>query len=245
MRTSGVFWAGFFSLILLSWSILLLWDLQPAFLHDWGFLHLHHAHDNLPIIILMWVVMVMGMMLPTIMPLLLHTHALLRQNSASFTSLWGLVVGYVIIWLGFAIPAGILQFTLQHMGFADDTGTLTSRFAMSGMLLLAGIYQFSPLKQACLNKCRQPTAFMLSHWRAGSRGMMRLGFLHGAFCLGCCWALMMLAFVAGTMNTIGMGIAMLVMTCEKLPVWGKYLDLPLGLLLTCTGLIVLFYALAS
>jgi len=113
------------------------------------------------------------------------------------------------------------------------------------LLLLAGLYQFSPMKAACLARCRSPLAFFLSEWRGGMTGALHMGLKHGLDCLGCCWALMLLAFVGGTMNLIWMALATVLMTLEKLPSFGRPLTKPVGALLIFCAVYVTWVNLAA
>ena len=136
-----------------------------------------------------------------------------------------LIAGYLLVWLGFSVVAAAAQMGLFLAGYLSPLGQSMSAPLSAGLLALAGFYQFSPAKEACLSKCRQPLTFFMSHW---DEGPFRNGVRLGAVCLGCCWALMMLAFVGGVMNLAFMGLATLIMVFEKLPEIGRYITRPLG-----------------
>jgi len=148
----------------------------------------------------------------------------------------GLVGGYLLVWVGFSVFAAAAQMILFQAGLLDPFGQSLST-ALSGILLLgAGIYQFSPLKEACLSKCRRPLTFFMQHW---DEGPFRNGLRLGAVCIGCCWALMLLAFVGGVMNLAFMGLATLIMVFEKLPELGRFITRPLGVALCGAGVVLL------
>ncbi|MHA7775831.1 DUF2182 domain-containing protein [Roseibium sp. M-1] len=197
------------------------------------------AEAGLGSAVLMWALMSLAMMAPTAFPAF-RTYADLTQAAASGSRpLAALIGGYLVVWLGFAAIAAVLQTALAAQGLIDPFGRSTS-IGLNGLLLvLAGAYQFSPLKDACLSSCRNPLTFFFAHWQPGTRGGFNLGLRLGTVCLGCCWALMLLAFVAGTMNLAFMGLAMVLMTLEKLPAIGAKLSAPLGVFLILAGLVTL------
>ena len=176
----------------------------------------------------MWALMSVAMMLPTALPAL-ATFDDLPTTNREFGQL---IAGYLLIWLGFSAVAAGGQMALWQLGAVDQAG-LSMSAALSGVLLLgAGAYQFSAFKDACVTKCRAPLAFFMAHWQDGA---FWLGVRLGAVCLGCCWALMLLAFVGGVMNLAFMGLATLLMVFEKLPDVGERLTRPLGFALIAGG----------
>jgi predicted metal-binding membrane protein len=180
-------------------------------------------------LVAMWAIMAAGMMAPTALPAFAAYDDLSARAGGGFGALVG---GYLAIWLGFSVLAAGLQLALFQMGYLSVFGDSQS-LALSGLLLLlAGVYQFSALKEACLTQCRAPLAFFMTHW---AEGPWRNGLRLGAACLGCCWALMLLAFVGGVMNLAFMGLAMVVMALEKLPEIGRAVTRPLGVVLIGAG----------
>ncbi|MEM8869400.1 MAG: DUF2182 domain-containing protein [Pseudomonadota bacterium] len=170
----------------------------------------------------MWMLMSAAMMAPTALPALATYEDLGRSTTVRF---WHLVMGYLVVWFGFAIAAAAAQMALWHADLVSSFGDSRSTLLNAALLAAAGAYQFTPLKDACLAKCRAPLAFFMEHWDDGAwRNGLRLGLV----CLGCCWALMMLAFVGGVMNLAFMGLAMVLMLIEKLPDLGRHLTRPLG-----------------
>ncbi|MEA3004574.1 MAG: hypothetical protein QOH81_3362 [Sphingomonadales bacterium] len=159
------------------------------------------------LVIAMWSVMMVAMMIPSAAPaILLYDRIRLQPRSrdgdrAALAPSWAFASGYLLMWLGFACLAGILQWALERAGFVSAlTMGSASRWFSGGILVAAGLYQLSPLKRLCLSHCRSPGHFFTRHWRPGTIGAVRLGALHGAFCIGCCWVLMLLLFVGGVMD---------------------------------------------
>lgn len=174
-------------------------------------------------ILLMWALMSGAMMAPTALPAF-ATYDDLATTSAD-TSFTALIGGYLAVWLGFSVLAAGLQLALFQTGLVTATGDSLSTGLTAGLLALAGLYQFSRLKDACLSQCRAPFTFFMQHFEEGP---LRNGVRLGLVCLGCCWALMLLAFVGGVMNLAFMGLATLIMMIEKLPAFGRYVTRPLG-----------------
>lgn len=183
----------------------------------------------------MWMIMSAAMMLPTALPALATYDDL--SHSTAQTSPFLLIAGYLAVWAGFSVLAAAVQLALVAADLVSPFGDSRSTVLSAALLALAGIYQFSPVKDACLSKCRQPLTFFITYW---DEGPWRNGLRLGAVCLGCCWALMLLAFVGGVMNLAFMGLATLIMVFEKLPRLGAPLTRPLGaiLLLGALGLLV-------
>lgn len=248
-------WLTFYAAILAAWAVLFAmqagslqttagWQSvgQPLGLPLDAFLSLCSAtaaNAGFGAAVAMWALMALAMMAPTAFPAF-RTYAQLTQTAAAGSlPLAALVGGYLAVWLGFSVLAGFLQIRLAGQTLLDPFGKSVSNSLNAALLLLAGAYQFSRLKQACLSSCRNPLTFFFSHWQPGARGGLGLGLRLGAVCLGCCWALMLLAFVAGTMNLAFMGFAMVLMTLEKLPDIGAKLTAPLGAFLILAGLVVL------
>ncbi|MDA7429858.1 DUF2182 domain-containing protein [Primorskyibacter aestuariivivens] len=181
-------------------------------------------------VLLMWALMSAAMMAPTALPAF-ATYDDLRHSGAE-TDFGKLVAGYLTVWLGFAVIAAGAQMALFLSGAVDALGQSQSRWLTAGLLIVAGGYQFSALKEACLSKCRHPVTFFMAHYEEGP---WRNGLRLGAVCLGCCWALMMLAFVGGVMSLAFMALATVLMIFEKLPDIGRYLTRPLGVALIGAG----------
>lgn len=234
-------WLALFGLILGAWTMLYAMAL-PADLRASARLFGAEFWESLCLVtpdaagfgrvVLMWALMSAAMMAPTALPAFATYDDLGRSTQTRFGAL---VVGYLGVWLGFSILAGALQMALFSAGLVSAFGDSLSVWLSVGLLVLAGGYQFSPVKEACLSKCRAPLTFFMAHW---DEGPLRNGVRLGMVCLGCCWALMLLAFVGGVMNIAFMGLATLIMVIEKLPQYGRVLTRPLGAVLILSGLIL-------
>jgi predicted metal-binding membrane protein len=165
----------------------------------------------------MWAAMVLAMMLPTAGPMIL-TYAEIADTAAwkrePAVSPLVLAAGYIAAWLGFALLAASLQFALARAGLMD-AGSVGNLFA-GAVFFGAGFYQFSALKQACLTQCQRPFPFFFSNWTTEPSGVLRLGLRQGMYCIGCCWAMMLLMFAVGAMNFVWMAALGVVMTIEKM-----------------------------
>ena len=192
----------------------------------------------------MWWIMKMAMMLPSAAPtILLFATVNRRQRETGrphvATSLF--VIGYLAAWAGFSLIAVILQWRLEKAGLLSPTLVGTNLMFGATLLIAAGVYQMTPIKHACLRRCRSPLAFLGSHWRPGARGALRMGLLHGAFCVGCCWFLMGLMFFGGVMNLYWVAGLALFILFEKTVPTGHWVDYAAGIaLLVCgTGMLTL------
>ncbi len=165
---------------------------------------------------LIWTVMMVSMMLPTAAPAIDVFGMFARKRPAGAPTIALFVLGYVALWTVYSVLAAAGQVALSRAALLAPTLQSTSTVLSVALLLLAGIFQFTPLKDACLTQCRSPFPFFLSHWRDGELAAFRLGVQHGSYCVGCCWALMTLMFVFGAMNLLWMGVLSLFMLGEKL-----------------------------
>jgi predicted metal-binding membrane protein len=204
-------------------------------LAPWGGLELF-------LVFIMWTVMMVGMMVPSAAPAILLYASLDRRRAARGEAgaaplmATGLFVsGYLAMWTGFAAAAALLQWGLRAgAGWPETMGAATP--LLGGLLLvLAGLYQWTPWKEACLKKCRSPLAFLLGHWRPGAWGAFDMGLRHGAFCVGCCWALMLVMFSTGVMNLLWMAILAAFILVEKVARSGRWIGRVTGLALVLWG----------
>ena len=171
----------------------------------------------------MWAAMTLAMMLPTAGPMIL-TYAEIADTAARkgepVVSPLVLSAGYIAVWFGFAIVAAALQWTLARAGLLEAGRTAG---VLSGALFVAaGLYQFSALKQSCLTQCQRPFPFFFSNWTEQPAGVFRLGLRQGLYCLGCCWAMMLVMFAVGTMNVVWMAVLGVLMTIEKLSTTARF-----------------------
>ncbi len=244
--TTGVLWVGVFTAILAAWvALFFIVRANPAQEFGdlpadiWASLCLSADAASFPALAAMWALMTAEMMLPTFVPAM-RTWLQLPTTGAGGAAL--LVAGYLGVWLAVALLGAGAQLALARAGYIAPDGRLTATLLAAGLLIGAGTYQFSALKEACLSKCRMPLTFFLERWRPGPGPALLMGAELGAACLGCCWALMALAFVGGTMNLWWMGAATLFMILEKLPDIGRPLTRPLGGALILWGMATAAFA---
>jgi predicted metal-binding membrane protein len=191
------------------------------------------------VVVVMWIAMMPAMMLPSAVPMVLFHAAIARQrpgpSAGAGTSSGAFVLGYLAIWSLFAFAATALQYALQRLGLLSPMMHTTSILVAGSVLVAAGAYQWSPLKRACLQRCRSPLAFVMAHWCDGASGAFAMGARHGAACLGCCWLLMLLLFVGGVMNLSWIAGISVFVAVEKLAPAGHWVGRAAGVLLVAWG----------
>ncbi len=167
---------------------------------------------------LMWLVMMGAMMAPAALPITLVFVRLDRERRAEAVPRHGLLfaAGYLGTWSLFALVATVLQWALHRAALLHTDALAIGRPLTGVMLIVAGLYQLTPLKQTCLAHCRTPMGFLVSRWRDGAGGAFRMGLRHGGYCLGCCWALMLLMFAAGVMSVTAMAVLSVFILAERL-----------------------------
>ena len=148
----------------------------------------------------------------------------------------GFMGGYGAAWALYSVVAAEVQLQIQSAGASNLLAGIAPRVG-AGILLMAGLYQWLPVKSACLAHCRSPLTYFLAHWRNGPTGGWRMGFAHGLFCVGCCWALMLTALSVGTMNPLWMAVVAVVAIVEQTIPGGQLLRLPLGMALIGAGVL--------
>ena len=197
------------------------------------------------LVFLMWLTMMVAMMLPSASPMVLLVDAMARRCNPQSTFHPGtaaFVAGYLAVWACFSACAALVHWGLEMSGLLTPMMTPTSAVLGGTLLVAAGLYQLTPLKQACLRSCRHPIGFFARHWRAGTAGAFHMGVVHGTFCVGCCWILMALLFFGGVMNLYWIaGIATYVLA-EKLFPRGRWLSYAAGALLLAWGVSILAHA---
>jgi predicted metal-binding membrane protein len=186
----------------------------------------------------MWALMMAAMMLPSALPMIL-TFVNLGARSGEQARGFSFVAAYLFVWFTFSAGATAAQWALQAMDWVNPMIVSTSALLTALLLLIAGVYQFSRLKQVCLSRCRTPMGFLLGEWRAGVDGAFVMGVRHGLLCVGCCWALMGLLFVGGVMNLAWIAALSIAVAIEKLAPGGERLASALGLGLMAAGLVKL------
>lgn len=194
---------------------------------------------DLLLLLAMWWVMMAGMMLPSVAPMILTFASVNRKRRARGqpyvpTALFG--AGYMLVWGGFSVAATLAQWGLERAALLSAMDMATDSRLLGGFLFLAaGLYQFTPLKQACLRLCWSPLDLIANHWRDGFVGALGMGATHGLHCLGCCWLLMLLLFVGGVMNLLWVAALSVVVLVEKL-VPGPWISRTSGVLLAAYGI---------
>lgn len=185
-----------------------------------------------------WTLMCIAMMLPSSLPLVTVFHTITR-GAWPLVSL--LLAGYLGIWALFGLAAFLTDAGLHALVDASAWLNERTHLIFPGLLLTAGLFQFSPLKYACLTQCRSPVGFVIQHWRGGRRGLeaFNLGVRHGLFCVGCCWGLMLLMFGISGINLGWMLALGAIMFVEKAVDWGRWVTAPAGALLALWGLALL------
>jgi predicted metal-binding membrane protein len=221
-----------------GWTALALWGASPwsRYLSHQGLEQGAGAADTL-LFVAGWLLMTVAMMLPTTWPLLVTFQALIRRRRRPGLLVGLLAAGYVVTWsiVGLLLHSGdrLVHAGVEAIPWLGAHAGLIS----AGTVLLAGVYQFAPLKYRCLDECRSPLGFLLNHWRGTSerREAFMLGVRHGLFCVGCCWSLMLLMFAVGIGSLAWMFALGAIMATEKNATWGRGLSRPLGLVLIGAG----------
>ena len=195
--------------------------------------------ESLLPLVLMWGVMMVAMMLPSAAPMLLTFAAVARNRRRSdrpYVPVAVFAAGYVAIWCLFSILAAVGQWLLHRAALLSSSMASSSALLAGVLLLAAGIFQFTPLKRSCLTRCRAPLDFIMTRWREGRRGAFRMGVEHGAYCAGCCWALMALLFVLGVMNILWIAALTIVVALEKMLPRAKWFSAASGFALIGWGI---------
>jgi predicted metal-binding membrane protein len=178
-------------------------------------------------VFIMWAVMMAAMMLPSAAPMILWFAVLNRRRSEGAKTLL-FVAAYLALWAAFSGAAVAAQWLLQSIGYLSPMIVSKSCVLNGALLLIAGVFQLSPLKHVCLRACRSPLGFLTSDWRDGLWGACNMGIRHGLYCLGCCWALMALLFVGGVMNLLWIAALAGLVAIEKLAPKGEVVARALG-----------------
>lgn len=240
--------AGIVGVVLLAWLYLLHMAMQmdsmdmPAMgsamgmggMPSWGVV-------DLLLLVLMWIVMMVGMMLPTALPMILMFVTINRKRRAKgdrsvSTALF--VAGYVLVWSAFSVAAATVQWGLHQAALLSPMMVSTNAWLGGGLFLAAGSYQWSELKHTCLRRCQTPLGFIMTSWREGRWGALRMGLHHGAFCTGCCWVLMALLFVGGVMNLLWVAAITGFVLAEKL-IPGRWFSRATGTAMAAWGLFLI------
>ncbi len=217
-----VIYGGLGGIILLAWAYLFYlatsmqmtnmgMDITMPSMQPWGW-------TDSALNFSMWVVMMVAMMTPSALPMILMYRAITQsqhKENSQVTSTWLFVLGYLVIWAGFGAAATLVQWGLHSAALLTPTISSASPVLGGALLIAAGIYQLTPLKDVCLSRCRTPMGFLLGEWRDGKLGPLVMGMRHGLYCVGCCWMLMVLLFVGGVMNLVWVALMAAYILIEK------------------------------
>jgi predicted metal-binding membrane protein len=195
--------------------------------------------------LLIWVVMMVAMMFPSAAPMILMFSRIYadkrqnRQEGQTFVPTWIFVSAYLLIWVLFGVIAYVAALAVEALAqswpwLADNAGRIGG-----ALLIVGGLYQLSPLKEACLAKCRTPLGFILGSWRSGYGGSFRMGLEHGIYCLGCCWLLFVILFPLGIMNVAAMAVLALLIYAEKIFAAGRRIAQLAAVALVAYGVVVI------
>jgi predicted metal-binding membrane protein len=241
-RERAIVLGGLALITLLAWAytIYLAWDMNTM---DMALPQLERWNAiELALLLLMWIVMMVAMMAPSASPMILTYSQALRGNGAqqsvvALTTLFAL--GYAATWTGFSLLATAAQWALHRAALLSPAMISTSARLSGALLIAAGVFQWLPLKHACLARCRSPLGFLMTEWRQGARGALLMGLKHGVYCVGCCWALMLLLFVTGVMNLLWIALIAVFVLLEKVLPAGARVARVSGILLIAYGVVVI------
>jgi predicted metal-binding membrane protein len=229
--------AGAAFIALIGWAYL--------FYEDWAMQHMDLVAMAMPstgawglmdllVVFAMWAVM----MVPSATPMLLIFSTIVRSRRTqerSFVPVWVFLGGYLVLWTAFSLPATLAQWALHSLVLISPMMVGTSPVLGSALLVVAGVYQWTPFKQACLRHCRTPLQFLLTYWQDGTAGAFLIGLRHGAYCLGCCWLLMAILFAVGVMNLAWIAALSVFVLLEKIIPRGLWVAKVAGLILIIFG----------
>ena len=190
----------------------------------------------------MWAVMMVAMMTPSAAPMILMFAGVnrRRQNQqVPYVPTSVFLLGYLVVWVAFSVLATVVQSGLHAVSLLSPMMVSTNPILGGILLLIAGIYQWTPLKHACLSKCRSPLGFVLNEWREDRWGAFLMGLKHGSYCTGCCWSLMALLFIAGVMNLLWIAAIAGFILLEKVALAGQRMGQAAGVLMVAGGIVLL------
>jgi predicted metal-binding membrane protein len=238
-RDRAVVLAGVVAISALAWAYTVYlaqgssnMDMTMAQLQSWSV-------ADFGLMFIMWAVMMTAMMVPSAAPMVLLFATLnrrRREQQRPYVSTGVFLSGYVLIWCGFAAAATLANWGLHVNSLLSSMmGGSTSAYLGGALLMMAGIFQWSTLKSVCLTRCRSPLSFLMSDWREGTGGALRMGVRHGTYCVGCCWVLMGLLFVLGVMNLLWIAVLAGFVLLEKAVAGGRQVSRGTGVLLFAWG----------
>jgi predicted metal-binding membrane protein len=241
-RDRAILWSSLAAITLIAWLYLLRMPMSAA---DLGGLAQRALTTVPPTLVaggltfMMWAVMMVAMMLPSAAPMIENYATIVRYRTAA--PWWHVALftaGYIVVWTLFSVFATIGQLLLQRVGMVTNAMT-TVPLISACLLILAGIYQITPLKDLCLTGCRSPIGFFMTEWRDGPSGALRMGLRNGVMCVGCCWLLMILLFVFGVMNLIWIAALSAFVLLEKLLPSGRLIARGSGVAMIAAGIALL------
>ena len=217
-----VIYGGLAGIILLAWAYLfylatsmrmtnMSMDISMPSMQVWGVM-------DTALTFVMWVVMMVAMMTPSAVPLILMYRTISQnqhKEKSRLSSTWLFLLGYLVTWIVFSGIATLAQWGLHSAALLTPMIASASPLLGGALLVAAGVYQLTPLKEACLSHCRTPMGFLLVEWRDGKLGSVVMGMRHGLYCVGCCWLLMALLFVGGVMNLVWVALIAAFVLVEK------------------------------
>ena len=244
---TDIHWMVFYGLISVCWALVFI--LSEKFTEIQSFESVYGSEfwkdlcgqadgfEDILSLFFMWIIMSGAMMMPTLIPSLRTYQDLIHSGAGNSFTFTLLTFGFLSIWISYSVFAAVLQAFFIENNLVNMKGQFAFPMLSSALLLGAGLYQFSKIKNACVSKCRAPLTFFMEFWAPGYIPSYKMGLQLGLTCLGCCWMLMLMAFVGGTMSIVFMGLATLIMICEKLPKLGNLISKPLGWVLIVSGII--------
>jgi predicted metal-binding membrane protein len=196
------------------------------------------AVPELAALVVMWAIMMVAMMVPAAAPMVLLFAGTMRRRAARAEPAVATPVflsGYLLVWAAFSVAAGSAQWALHRAALVSPATMRATPLLAAAILVAAGLFQWTPLKHACLSHCRSPLHFWLTGWREGAAGALAMGLRHGAWCVGCCWLLMALLFVAGVMNLVWVAALGLFVLAERVLPRGDVAARIAGIVLVAWG----------
>ena len=236
------------ALVILAWATLWVWEHSPyaRYMQHGGMGHMGLTSGLgstlvvATVYIAGWTLMTVAMMLPTSLPLVEIFRRLTARREDNLLLVTLLIIGYLSVWALFGAVAHVFDWSVHYFAMKSHWLSTNSWSIGGGLMIVAGAFQFTRLKYRCLDKCRTPLTFVMQYWRDRQhrRNSLLLGMHHGLFCIGCCWALMMLMFAVGS-GSVGWMFALgAVMALEKNVSWGRKLSAPLGVILLIWGVAI-------
>ena len=233
------------AMVILSWLYLLQMarDMSGMDMPDMSMVALPQWDaSDLILLFVMWTVMMVAMMVPSAAPMTLAFLSLNQRRQGTTRTVvptYIFVLGYLAMWSAYSALATLAQWGLHEGALISASMIVTSPYLSGGILIAAGVFQWTPIKRACLAGCRSPLSFLMSEWREGKWGAFVMGVRHGSYCVGCCWILMALLFVTGVMNLLAVAVIAVFVIAEKLLARGELFGRMTGGILVVSGLVAI------